>query len=86
MPRARSSRDLGSFREMRHRGEGGIIYCLRRSDVDNLAATLARLSVKAMPYHAGLSSQQRTETQDAFTAEQCDVVVATVAFGLYKSK
>jgi ATP-dependent DNA helicase RecQ (EC 3.6.1.-) len=66
----------------RHCGEGGIIYCLRRADVDNLAASLTRLGIKAMPYHAGLSSQQRTETQDAFTAEQCDVVVATVAFGM----
>jgi len=66
----------------RHRSEGGIIYCLRRADVDNLAATLTRAGIKAMPYHAGLSSQQRTKTQDAFTAEQCDVVVATVAFGM----
>ncbi len=66
----------------RHRGEGGIIYCLRRSDVDGLASSLTRLGVKAMPYHAGLSSQQRTETQEAFIAEQCDVVVATVAFGM----
>ena len=66
----------------RHAGEGGIIYCLRRSDVDSLSASLKRLGVKALPYHAGLSSQQRTETQDAFVAEQCDVVVATVAFGM----
>ena len=66
----------------RHSGEGGIIYCLRRSDVDNLAADLTKLGVKAMPYHAGLSPQSRTETQDAFTTEQCDVVVATVAFGM----
>jgi ATP-dependent DNA helicase RecQ len=66
----------------RHRGEGGIIYCLRRADVDSLATALTGLGIKAMPYHAGLSPQQRTETQDAFTTERCDVVVATVAFGM----
>jgi ATP-dependent DNA helicase RecQ len=66
----------------KHRGEGGIVYCLRRSDVDNLTASLVSRGVKAMPYHAGLSPEQRNETQDAFTAEQCDVVVATVAFGM----
>ncbi len=66
----------------RHRSEGGIIYCLRRADVDNLSAELTRLGVNALPYHAGLSPQQRTKTQDAFTTEQCDVVVATVAFGM----
>ena len=62
--------------------KGGIIYCLRRSDVDSLALALKRLGIKALPYHAGLSPQQRTETQDAFVTEQCDVVVATVAFGM----
>jgi ATP-dependent DNA helicase RecQ len=66
----------------RHRAEGGIIYCLRRADVDSLAASLVRLGVNAMPYHAGLSPQQRTATQEAFITEQCDVVVATVAFGM----
>jgi ATP-dependent DNA helicase RecQ len=66
----------------RHRDEGGIVYCLRRSDVDELAAALKKQGVNALPYHAGLSPQQRNETQDAFTTEQCDVVVATVAFGM----
>lgn len=66
----------------RHRGEGGIIYCLRRSDVDNLTTQLTRHGINAAPYHAGMPSNKRTETQDAFTTEQCDVVVATVAFGM----
>ncbi len=66
----------------RHPGEGGIVYCLRRSDVDSLSIALKRLGIKALPYHAGLSPQQRTETQEAFTTEECDLVVATVAFGM----
>ena len=66
----------------RHRDEGGIIYCLRRADVDKVAADLKKLGVKAMPYHAGLSPEQRSKTQNAFTDERCDVVVATVAFGM----
>jgi ATP-dependent DNA helicase RecQ len=66
----------------RHSGEGGIIYCIRRADVDAITAALAARGVKAMPYHAGLTAEQRTETQDAFTDERCDIVVATVAFGM----
>jgi ATP-dependent DNA helicase RecQ len=66
----------------RHPGEGGIIYCLRRSDVDGMTVALNGRGIKAMPYHAGLSPEKRNETQEAFTTEQCDVVVATVAFGM----
>src|SRR5262249_32321456 len=66
----------------RHRGEAGIIYCIRRRDVDDLTASLQQLQYKALPYHAGLSSEQRQATQEAFAAEQCDLVVATVAFGM----
>jgi ATP-dependent DNA helicase RecQ len=66
----------------RHRNEGGIVYCLRRSDVDSLTAALRKNGIQAMPYHAGLSAEERSATQDAFTDERCDVVVATVAFGM----
>ncbi len=66
----------------RHKSEGGIIYCLRRADVDDLSGKLTALGVNAMPYHAGLTAAQRTATQDAFSDEKCDVVVATVAFGM----
>jgi ATP-dependent DNA helicase RecQ len=66
----------------RHRDEAGIIYCLRRRDVDDLAAGLQRRGLKVMPYHAGLTGEQRRAAQDAFAAEKCDVVVATVAFGM----
>jgi ATP-dependent DNA helicase RecQ len=66
----------------RHEGEAGIIYCLRRRDVDDLAATLHKKGVKAMPYHAGMTSEQRQTTQEAFSSERADVIVATVAFGM----
>ncbi len=66
----------------RHEDEAGIIYCLRRRDVDELAAALQKKGIKAKPYHAGMTSEERHETQEAFSAEQVDVVVATVAFGM----
>lgn len=66
----------------RHPGEGGIIYCIRRADVDDLAKSLAKKGIKVLPYHAGLSDKTRQANQDAFISEQVDVVVATVAFGM----
>ncbi len=66
----------------RHAREAGIIYCLRRRDVDDLAPVLQRHGCKALPYHAGLTPEQRHQAQEAFAAEQCDVIVATVAFGM----
>jgi ATP-dependent DNA helicase RecQ len=66
----------------RHPREAGIIYCPRRRDVDDLAAAVQRHGCKALPYHAGLTPEQRHDAQEAFAAEQCDVIVATVAFGM----
>jgi ATP-dependent DNA helicase RecQ len=66
----------------RHRGEAGIIYCLRRRDVDELAADLQAEGHKVQAYHAGMNADQRYATQEAFAAERCDVVVATIAFGM----
>jgi ATP-dependent DNA helicase RecQ len=66
----------------RHRNEAGIIYCIRRRDVDELAGELRRHGVRAMPYHAGLVAASRHAAQEAFTREECDVIVATVAFGM----
>jgi len=66
----------------RHRGESGIIYCIRRKDVDELALQLAKRGLNARAYHAGLTSEERHAAQEAFAKEQCDVVVATVAFGM----
>jgi ATP-dependent DNA helicase RecQ len=66
----------------RHEGEAGIIYCLRRRDVDELADSLHKKNVKALPYHAGMTGEQRQAAQEAFASEQIDVIVATVAFGM----
>jgi ATP-dependent DNA helicase RecQ len=66
----------------RHPAEAGIVYCMRRRDVDDLTAKLQQKGVKALPYHAGLSPEQRQQTQEAFSGERIDVVVATIAFGM----
>lgn len=66
----------------RHKGEAGIIYCIRRKDVDSLTEDLNHLGYKALAYHAGMETMQRRTTQDAFSTEQCDLIVATVAFGM----
>jgi ATP-dependent DNA helicase RecQ len=65
-----------------HRGEAGIVYCISRKDVDQTAATLAAAGHRAVPYHAGLSDDERARNQDLFLDERADVVVATVAFGM----
>ena len=66
----------------RHAGAAGIIYCIRKKDVDEITASLRKRGIDARPYHAGLSREERTETQEAFASEQCNLVVATVAFGM----
>jgi ATP-dependent DNA helicase RecQ len=68
----------------RHAGEAGIIYCPTRKEVDELTARLQKKGVNALPYHAGeaLTDEQRKATQEAFLSERCDVVVATIAFGM----
>jgi ATP-dependent DNA helicase RecQ len=66
----------------RHPGEAGIIYCLRRKDVDALTAKLRQRGIEAVSYHAGLPSDERRAAQDAFASERCNLVVATVAFGM----
>ncbi len=66
----------------RHEGEAGIIYCLSRREVDELAAALAAGGIRARPYHAGLDDTTRHGNQDAFLNEEIDVMVATVAFGM----
>jgi len=65
-----------------HPNKSGIIYCLSRKKVEELAAILRANDIKASAYHAGLDSTTRTQTQDAFLMEDIDVIVATIAFGM----
>lgn len=66
----------------RHPGEAGIVYCIRRKDVDFMAAALASRGHRARPYHAGMTADERQEAQEAFASERADIIVATVAFGM----
>jgi ATP-dependent DNA helicase RecQ len=81
LPRANLKRQLQDVLERRH-GQAGIVYCSSRREVDALAAWLTEIGVRARPYHAGLSDDERSRNQDAFLDEHADVVVATVAFGM----
>jgi len=63
-------------------GKSGIIYCLSRKTVEELAQTLQVNGIKALPYHAGLDASRRVRHQDAFLMEEADVIVATIAFGM----
>ena len=63
-------------------GKSGIVYCLSRKKVEELAADLCANDIKAAAYHAGLESTKRSETQDQFLMEEIDVIVATIAFGM----
>ncbi|MBX3414817.1 MAG: DNA helicase RecQ [Pirellulales bacterium] len=66
----------------RHRDDAGIIYAIRRADVDELAASLRALGYNALPYHAGMSDEDRHRHQDAFLNDRARIIVATVAFGM----
>ena len=63
-------------------GKSGIIYCLSRKKVEELAEVLRLNDIKALPYHAGMDSTVRSANQDAFLSEDVDVIVATIAFGM----
>lgn len=63
-------------------GKSGIIYCLSRKKVEEIAQVLQVNGIKAVPYHAGLDAKTRIKHQDMFLMEDCDVVVATIAFGM----
>jgi ATP-dependent DNA helicase RecQ len=73
---------LKTFIAERHSGDAGIVYCLSRAKVEDTAAALAEVGVKALPYHAGLSAGMRAGNQDRFINEDGVVIVATVAFGM----
>ena len=74
-------KDIIRFVKQRE-GKSGIIYCLSRKKVEEVAQVLQVNGVKAVPYHAGLDAKTRVKHQDMFLMEDCDVVVATIAFGM----
>ena len=63
-------------------GKSGIIYCLSRKKVEEMAQMLSINGIRALPYHAGLDAKTRAENQDKFLMEEIDVIVATIAFGM----
>jgi len=81
LPRQDESKQVLDVLE-RHRGEAGIIYCTRRKDVDALSEKLRKRGQNVVAYHAGLLPEERREAQEKFSTEKCDLVVATVAFGM----
>lgn len=66
----------------KNKGKSGIIYCLSRKKVEEFAQTLQVNGINALPYHAGLDQKTRVANQDKFLMEECDVIVATIAFGM----
>lgn len=66
----------------RHKGESGIIYCIRRDDVDTMFAHLSTRGYSVLPYHAGMEDEDRKRNQDLFINEKVDTIVATIAFGM----
>ncbi|MBT6807877.1 MAG: DNA helicase RecQ [Flavobacteriales bacterium] len=65
-----------------HEGKSGVVYCLSRKKVEEIAETLQVNGINALPYHAGLDQKTRIQNQDAFIMDDCDVIVATIAFGM----
>jgi len=80
-PKIDSKKQLIRFVKQ-HKNKSGIVYCLSRKKVEEIAEFLRVNDVRALPYHAGMESAQRIANQDAFLNEDCDVIVATIAFGM----
>lgn len=66
----------------KHEGKSGVVYCLSRKKVEEIAEALNVNGIKALPYHAGLEASMRAKHQDQFLMEEADVIVATIAFGM----
>ena len=80
-PKHNVDRDIIRFIKQND-GKSGIIYCLSRKKVEELAELLVANGIKALAYHAGMDAQTRADNQDAFLHERVDVIVATIAFGM----
>lgn len=82
VPKQNARQQFLRFWRDQHQGDAGIVYCLSRKSVDETAAMLRQEGVNALPYHAGLSQEQRQEHQERFLREDGLVIVATIAFGM----
>ncbi len=80
-PKGGTKKQLIKFIKAR-KGQSGIIYCLSRKKVEEIAELLKVNDINALPYHAGLDASVRIKNQDAFLNEEADVIVATIAFGM----
>ena len=80
-PKTDGRRQLGEFLRAR-RDQAGIVYCLSRKKVESIAESLRQDGYNALPYHAGLSSEMRSEHQHRFLTEEAVIIVATIAFGM----
>ncbi len=80
-PKINATKEIIKFIK-NNNGKSGIIYCLSRKKVEELAEVLVVNGIKALPYHAGMDSATRTRNQDMFLLEDIDVIVATIAFGM----
>lgn len=81
-PKQSGTQQLVAFIEDGHRGDAGIVYCLSRAKVEQTAATLVKQGYHALPYHAGMESEDRARNQDRFLKEEGVIIVATIAFGM----
>ena len=81
-PKSNAKEQLRRFLEEHHPGDAGIVYCLSRRKVDQIAQWLSGLGVDALPYHAGLDADERRRNQDRFIHKEGVVMVATIAFGM----
>ena len=81
-PKINANKQLLDFIKAEHDGDCGIVYCLSRNKVDATAKTLAQKGYTALPYHAGLSSEQRAHHQERFLREDGVIIVATIAFDM----
>jgi len=80
-PKVKTSKEIIKFISA-NKGKSGIIYCLSRKKVEELAETLVVNNINALPYHAGMDATTRSRNQDMFLMEEADVIVATIAFGM----
>ena len=80
-PKVKATREIIRFISA-NKGKSGIIYCLSRKKVEELAQTLIVNNIKALPYHAGMDAATRSRNQDLFLMEEASVIVATIAFGM----